>query len=126
MALPALRQLEPGLSAAERLLSGEDAFAAVLAALPDERHAALALNALLDAVGAHPRLVGLPGSWRLEYVGVGSRSDELAQAAVALAEVVAVAGWRRVKQCVTCGRPFLDRTNGCSRRWCDDHRRNAG
>lgn len=48
---------------------------------------------------------------------------EAAQAAVALAELIALAGWRRLKRCATCGRAFVDRTNGCSRRWCDDHRR---
>jgi hypothetical protein len=41
---------------------------------------------------------------------------------VALAVLVAAAGdWRRVKCCVHCGRPFLDRTNGASRRGCADH-----
>jgi len=39
------------------------------------------------------------------------------EAAVALALLVAAGGgWRRLKCCVHCGQPFLDRTNGNTRR----------
>lgn len=122
VALPPYRTFEPGLTAAERLFDTPP-FAAVLAVLPDTREAAVRLNALLDGTGARPRLVGTPGGWTLIHVGTCTQVDEEAQAAVALAELIALAGWRRLKRCATCGRAFVDRTNGCSRRWCDDHRR---
>lgn len=68
-----------------------------------------------------PRLVGTGAAWRIVYVTPRASAGELAAAAAGLAELVG--GRRRVKRCATCGRPFCDRTSGCTRKWCAEHRR---
>jgi predicted RNA-binding Zn ribbon-like protein len=90
--------------------------------LPDERRAADALNAVLDAAGAAPRLHPVDGRWRVVAVDGSGEPGELVAAACGLADLVAAAGWRRLKRCEACGEVFVDRTNGCSRRWCARHR----
>lgn len=119
-ALPPFRTLDPGLATAERLLAVD--LSAVVAALPDEPVAVARLNAVLAATGAAPRLEW-HGGWRVRPVAGSGAHTELVSAACALAELVAVAGWRRLKRCETCAAPFVDRTNGCTRRWCALHRR---
>jgi predicted RNA-binding Zn ribbon-like protein len=104
---------------AERLLPSPR-LAAVVLSLPDERAAAARLNSLLAS--ARPRLRAAGGAWRVVYVAAACRDTDLVVAAGGLASLVAVAGWRRLKRCDTCGTPFVDRTNGCTRRWCTPHR----
>jgi predicted RNA-binding Zn ribbon-like protein len=117
-AVPPFRTLDPALAVAERLLSTR--LSTVVDALPDEPLAASRLNALL--AGVRLRLVPSGVGWRMIYAGASSRADELSTAAGGLAALVAVAGWHRLKRCETCAEPFLDRTNGRTRRWCTAHR----
>jgi predicted RNA-binding Zn ribbon-like protein len=117
-AVPPFRTLDPALAMAEQLLSTR--LSAVVSALPDESLAAGRLNALLADVRL--RLVSSGPGWRVVHVGASSRTDDLSVAAGGLAALVAVAGWHRLKRCETCGEPFLDRTNGRTRRWCTPHR----
>lgn len=121
--VPPFRALDPALGVAERLLSGGDArLSTVVALLPDEQAAAARLNEVLAGCGAGPRLRVDGGEWRVVYVAAARRDTELVVAAGGLASLVAVAGWRRLKCCDRCGAPFVDRTNGCTRRWCTPHR----
>jgi len=107
--VPPFRILDPALRRAEALLLAE-----VAAALPDERRAAARLNDRLSV--ATLQLACPAGRWRLTIPQLPGA------AAGALAVVVAAGGdWRRIKCCIHCGRPFLDRTNGASRRGCADH-----
>lgn len=115
--VPPFRALDPALAVAERLLPASR-LSTVVFLLPDERAAAARLNSLL--AGARPQLRAAGGVWRVVYVA--RRDPELVVAAGGLASLVAVAGWRRLKRCDTCGAPFVDRTNGCTRRWCTPHR----
>jgi predicted RNA-binding Zn ribbon-like protein len=108
--------LDPALCDAEALLS--TGLADVVAVLPDERAAARRLNDVLRRTGAVPQLVARGTGWTVAVTG----DDPLAAPAAALAVLVAVGGWYRVKACTRCGRPFLDRTNGASRRGCPEHR----
>lgn len=122
-ALPPFRTLDPALATAERLLAGgERRLSTVVALLPDEHAAADRLNDVLADCGASPRLRAACGTWRVVHVAAARRDTELVAAAGGLASLVAVAGWRRLKTCDTCGAPFVDRTNGCTRRWCARHR----
>ncbi|MEA5359243.1 hypothetical protein VA596_06825 [Amycolatopsis sp., V23-08] len=122
--MPPFRALDPELGVAERLLrQGNPELSGIVALLPDERAAARRLNAVLAGAGARPRLVGAGSAWRIVYVTSSPETGELATAAAGLAELVTVGGWRRVKRCSTCARPFCDRTSGCTRRWCSEHRR---
>jgi predicted RNA-binding Zn ribbon-like protein len=114
-AVPPFRTLDPALAVAERLLTA--GLSTVVAALPDELLAAARLNTLLAATS--PRLTLTRQGWQVIHVGP---AGELAVAAGGLAALVAVAGWSRLKCCETCATPFLDRTNGRSRRWCAAHR----
>ena len=117
-AVPPFRTLDPALAAAERLLPTR--LSTVALALPDEALAARRLNAHL----ASTRLLLVPGAagWRLVCTGRPGAAPDLPEAAGGLAALVAVAGWTRLKRCETCGEPFLDRTNGRTRRWCTRHR----
>jgi predicted RNA-binding Zn ribbon-like protein len=117
-AVPPFRTFDPALAVAERLLPTR--LSTVVEALPDESLAAGRLNALL--AGVRLRLVPSGLGWRLVCVGASGGMDELSMAAGGLAALVAVAGWHRLKRCETCGEPFLDRTNGRTRRWCTTHR----
>lgn len=117
--VPPFRTLDPALSVAERLLP-DPRLSTVVLSLPDERAAAARLNEVLAS--ARPRLRSVGGVWRVVYVATARRDTELVVAAGGLASLVAVAGWRRLKRCDTCGTPFVDRTNGCTRRWCTPHR----
>jgi predicted RNA-binding Zn ribbon-like protein len=108
--VPPFRLLDPALTVAETLLA-QGLLADVAAALPDERAAAARLNAVLDG---SLRLRRNP--WRL------TADDDLATAALGLALLVVVDGWRRLKRCEVCAAAFVDRTNGCSRRRCGVHR----
>jgi predicted RNA-binding Zn ribbon-like protein len=122
-ALPPFRTLDPALAAAERLLgSGEPRLSTVVRLLPDERAAAAALNDVLAACGASPRLRATGDVWRVVHVATEGRDTDLVAAACGVAALVEVAGWRRFKECATCGQPFVDRTNGSTRRWCTPHR----
>jgi predicted RNA-binding Zn ribbon-like protein len=122
-ALPPFRTLDPALAAAERLLAdGERRLSGVVAVLPDEHAAAARLNDVLADCGASPRLRAAGGTWRVVHVAAAHRDTELVVAAGGLASLVAVAGWHRLKTCDTCGAPFVDRTNGRTRRWCSRHR----
>ncbi|MFJ1766510.1 ABATE domain-containing protein [Amycolatopsis sp. NPDC088138] len=122
--VPPFRALDPELGVAERLLrQGNPELGGIVAQLPDEPAAACRLNAVLAGAGARPRLVGAGSAWRIVYVTSSAETGELATAAAGLAELVTVGGWRRVKRCATCARPFCDRTSGCTRRWCAEHRR---
>ena len=105
--------LDPALRRAEALLP--TALVDICAVLPDERAAASRLNRAL--AGATLRLTCRDGHW---HITIRAR-DARAEAVAALAILVAAGGWRRLKRCVRCGRPFLDRTNGVSRRGCVDH-----
>ncbi|MQA02539.1 MAG: hypothetical protein GEV07_07385 [Streptosporangiales bacterium] len=121
---PPFAALDPGLRLAEHFLAGgQPGLCRVLWALPDESAAADRLNELMVELGAQPCLDGCPGSWRLVYVGRGRLVTPVTAAVCAVAELVALSGWGRFKRCARCGRPVVDRTNGCSRRWCDEHRR---
>jgi len=113
--VPPFRMLDPPLRRVERLL--ETRLAGVCAALPDERLAALRLNEALVGLGAVPRLRRRGDAWWLTVAG----RDRDAEAVTALAVLVAAAGWRRLKRCTRCGRPFLDRTAAITRRGCDRH-----
>jgi hypothetical protein len=107
--VPPFRLLDPALRRAEALLLAD-----VATVLPDERGAAGCLNARLEA--AVLRLECRGGRWCLAV------ADPVAEAACAMGVVIAAGnGWRRVKYCVHCGRPFLDRTNGVTRRGCTIH-----
>jgi predicted RNA-binding Zn ribbon-like protein len=117
-AVPPFRILDPALAVAERLLPTR--LSTVVDALPDEPLAARRLNALLADVRL--RLVPSGAGWRVVCVGTSTGADELSTAAGGLAALVAVAGWQRLKRCESCGEPFLDRTNGRTRRWCTTHR----
>jgi len=117
-AVPPFRTLDPALAAAERLLT--TGLSTVVDALPDELLAAARLNALL--AGTSPRLTLTRQGWQVIHVGPAGEPSEQAVAAGGLAALVAVAGWSRVKRCETCATPFLDRTNGRTRRWCTPHR----
>jgi predicted RNA-binding Zn ribbon-like protein len=120
-------ELDPALTQAERLLATEDAryggLVAVLAALPDELAATDRLNEALARTGAVPRLRRDGERWQLVVVGERPTAGEVAAAAGGLAALVAATGWTRVKRCTVpgCGRPFVDRTNGCSRHRCGEH-----
>ena len=120
VAVPPFRTLDPALAAAERLLGTE--LSTVVDPLPDERAAAARLNALLASLGVSPRLLASGDGWRVVHVDASGRAGELATAAGGLVALVSVAGWTRLKRCETCAEPFLDRTNGRTRRWCDRHR----
>ncbi|WP_158887560.1 hypothetical protein [Amycolatopsis anabasis] len=121
--VPPFRALDPELGVAERLLAaGNPALCAVVALLPDEHAAAHRLNGILADAGARPRLVRAGGAWRIVHVPALRGAGELVAGAAGLAELVAVGGWRRIKRCASCGRAFCDRTNGCTRRWCAEHR----
>jgi predicted RNA-binding Zn ribbon-like protein len=113
--VPPYHALDPALALAERLLP-DVRLSIVVDALPDERAAAARLNAVL--ADGSPRLRLVDGRWSLVY-----GDADLVVAAGGLATLVAVGGWRRLKRCTTCGTPFVDRTNGCTRRWCTPHRR---
>jgi predicted RNA-binding Zn ribbon-like protein len=122
--VPPFRALDPELGVAERLLrKGNPELCGIVAQLPDEHAAARRLNAVLAAAGARPRLVDTGAAWRIVYVTALMSESELAAGAAGLAELVTVGGWRRVKRCATCARPFCDRTSGCTRKWCAEHRR---
>ncbi|MEU8631627.1 hypothetical protein AB0C38_05625 [Amycolatopsis sp. NPDC048633] len=122
--VPPFHALDPELGVAERLLrKGNPALCGIAAQLPDERAAARRLNAVLAEAGARPRLVDTGAAWRIVYVTSLMSESELAAGAAGLAELVTVGGWRRVKRCATCARPFCDRTSGCTRKWCAEHRR---
>ncbi|MFC4854439.1 hypothetical protein [Actinophytocola glycyrrhizae] len=120
--VPPFRTLDPALSVAERMLP-DPRLSTVADLLPDEHAAAARLNELL--AGSRPRLRACGGGWRVVYVAATRRDTDLVVAAGGLATLVAVAGWRRLKHCDTCGTPFVDRTNGCTRRWCTPHRPHA-
>lgn len=120
IATPPFRVLDPALAVAESLLAGGE-LAEVVAALPDESAAAEALNDVLARSGASPRLRAAGELWRVVHVDAAGRDTELVVAAGGLAALVAAAGWRRLKRCHTCAAPFVDRTNGCTRRWCTPH-----
>lgn len=123
---PPFRDLDPELAGAESLLAqGEPRLTRVAAALPDEDVAAGRLNRILAETGAAPRLVSDGNGWRVVQVTESADCGELVAGASGVAELVAFGGWRRVKRCVACDRPFCDRTAGCSRRWCDEHRPHA-
>lgn len=117
---PPYRALDPALAAAERVLDTQ--LSTVVSLLPDEHAAAAALNDLLARCGASPRLRPAGDTWQVVHVAAAGRDAELVVAACGLAALVAAAGWRRLKGCDTCGAPFVDRTNGCTRRWCSRHR----
>lgn len=119
-AVPPFRTLDPDLTATERLLGS--GLSTVVHALPDERLAATRLNFLLASLGVSPRVCLTPTGWRVAHVDATGRRTELATAAAGLATLVAVAGWSRIKRCENCAEPFLDRTNGRTRRWCAGHR----
>ncbi|MPZ84090.1 MAG: hypothetical protein GEV28_28320 [Actinophytocola sp.] len=119
-AVPPFRTLDPALTATERLLG--TGLSTVVHALPDEHLAADRLNALLASLGVSPRLCPAPDGWRVTHVDAAGEPSALATAAAGLASLVAVAGWTRIKHCETCADPYLDRTNGRTRRWCTRHR----
>jgi predicted RNA-binding Zn ribbon-like protein len=124
-ALPPFRTLDPALATAEGLLAaGDPRLSPVVESLPDEHAAAALLNAVLADAGVRLRAQG--GAWRVVHVAAAGRDTALVVAAGGLADLVAVAGWRRLKRCATCGAPFVDRTNGCTRRWCGRHRPRPG
>jgi predicted RNA-binding Zn ribbon-like protein len=106
--------LDPGLSRADALLS--TTFAGVCSALPDERLATHRLNRALRSARVTLQVVDRAGRWR-----VIAGCDPDAEAVAALAVLAVAGGWRRIKRCTRCGRPFIDRTNGASRRGCTDH-----
>lgn len=120
-AVPPFRTLDPALATAEQLLA-DNRLSTVVDALPDECAAAARLNAVLATLGASPRLRVGPGGWRVVHVDAAGDSGDLVTAAGGLVALVAVAGWSRLKRCETCAEPFLDRTNGRTRRWCTAHR----
>jgi predicted RNA-binding Zn ribbon-like protein len=109
--------LDPALRHAESLLS--TTFADVVCALPDEQNAAHRLNAALLHAGATPQVVPRDAQWRIVIAG----PTPIAEALAALAVLVTVGGWRRLKRCARCGRPFVDRTNAVSRQRCPYHLR---
>ncbi|HWM01742.1 MAG TPA: hypothetical protein VNP92_05335 [Actinophytocola sp.] len=119
-AVPPFRTLDPALFAAERQLGA--GLSTVVAVLPDEHLATDRLNAVLASLGASPRLRAGPGGWRVVLLDAAGGAGDLVTAAGGLASLVAVAGWDRVKRCETCAEPYLDRTNGRTRRWCTRHR----
>ena len=120
--VPPYRALDPALAAADRLLERDDpCLSTGVSSLPDEHAEAARLNEVLT--GCRLRLRAEGGVWRVVYVAAAGHDTELAVAAGGLAALVAVAGWRRLKRCDTCVTPFVDRTNGCTRRWCTPHRR---
>lgn len=122
-AMPPYRTLDPGLATAEALLAnGNQALGEVAAALPDEHAAAARLNAVLAETGARPRLTHTAGAWRVIMVGIADEVGDLVDGARGIADLVVVSGWRRLKRCDVCSTPYVDRTNGCTRRWCADHR----
>jgi predicted RNA-binding Zn ribbon-like protein len=120
-AVPPFRTLDPALAAAERLLATR--LSTVVDALPDELLAAARLNTVL--AGTSPRLTRTRAGWQVVHVDAAGDPSQVAVAAGGLAALVAVAGWSRLKHCETCGVPFLDRTNGRTRRWCTRHRPHA-
>ncbi|WP_370969227.1 hypothetical protein [Amycolatopsis sp. cg9] len=125
--VPPFHALDPELGVAERLLRhGNPQLCGIVAQLPEEAAAARRLNAVLAEAGARPRLVATGTVWRIVYVTPYAGTGELAAGAAGLAELVTVGGWRRVKRCATCAKPFCDRTSGCTRKWCAEHRRSTG
>ncbi|PRX50532.1 hypothetical protein B0I33_102655 [Prauserella shujinwangii] len=125
--VPPFRALDPELAAAERLLaSGHRQLSAVTDPLPDEHAAAQRLNDVLAGTGATPRLVQDGGAWRVVHVGTSGEPGELVAAAWGLAGLVVAGGWRRIKRCGACDLVFCDRTAGCTRRWCAEHRPRGG
>lgn len=120
--IPPFRMLDPGLALAERILAGDvrdgpaaDVLRRVAAVLPDQDAAAVHLNLSLEILGVRPRLRRHGDDWRFEF----------ANAATMLAVLVDRAGWDRIRRCVRCDRPFIDRTMGATTRFCPLHRRNV-
>lgn len=113
--VPPYRILDPDLRTAEALLATD--FAGVCAGLPDEQAAARRLNLVLAGATLRVEPFDGPGGgrWRIAV------TDPVAAAATALAVVAVTGGWGRLKRCVRCGRTFVDRTNGATRRGCADH-----
>lgn len=122
--VPPFRSLDPGLATAELLLDAPDVpLRDVVAALPDEMKAAELLNRTLSTAGATPQLVRSGSSWRVMHRSAAPEqaSGELADAAAAIAHLVAIAGWDRLKVCADCGVAFCDRTSGNNRLRCATH-----
>lgn len=109
--------LDPALRHVESLLS--TTLGEVVSALPDEQDAARRLNAALLHAGATPQVVLRGAQWRIVIAG----PTPVAQALTALAVLVTVGGWHRLKRCARCGHAFVDRTNGASRQRCLSHLR---
>lgn len=109
--------LDPALRHAESMLS--TTLADIVCVLPDEQDAAHRLNAALLRAGATPQVVARDVQWRIVIAG----PTPVAEALAALAVLVTVGGWHRLKQCARCGHPFVDRTNGTSRQRCLSHLR---
>jgi hypothetical protein len=142
--MPPYRMLDPGLAVAERLLTivdrqpasgpglaaGRDlsrdpvlaALRRMLAALPDETTATAHLNRALAESGATPQLRRAADGWDLVFNAERDAGGR-AQALVSLAVLVSIGGWRRVRRCARCGAPYVDRTNGTTRRGCGGHPR---
>ncbi len=131
---PPFRMLDPGLVAAEAILRAvgdrcppDDPVSRsvhrMVDALPtDEAAATRHLNSALATSGARPQLRWRAGRPYLSFEsGRAVRSSDHAPALCMLAVLVAVDGWRRIRACDRCGRPYLDRTHGATRRNCADH-----
>jgi hypothetical protein len=94
----------------------------MLAALPDEATATAHLNRALAESGATPQLHRAADGWDLVFSAERDAGGQ-AQALVSLAVLVSIGGWRRVRRCSRCGAPYVDRTNGTTRRGCGGHPR---
>ncbi|MFC0680620.1 hypothetical protein ACFFGH_22550 [Lysobacter korlensis] len=116
-----LRELRPVFGLIDSLLAEDARWRVVADALPHEDRAAGALNDILQQGRASWQLRREGGAWRLSPYSDAGEPDEALQAAVMLARLVTVDGWRRIKRCRRCGTPFLDTTNGASRTACATH-----
>jgi hypothetical protein len=121
-----LRELRAALDDIDALLSTDERWALIAGALPDEARAAAALNAILRRACGTWELRREGSEWRLAPFSPAGDQDEALEAAVSLARLVTIDGWRRLKRCRRCDTPFLDTTNGATRAACAAHLSHRG
>ncbi|MDJ0356617.1 CGNR zinc finger domain-containing protein [Paenarthrobacter sp. PH39-S1] len=122
------RPVQSSLALAEALLNGATSahpgpWRQLAAAVGNSTACTATVNELLTVALARWKLANSGNGWRIALVSKpGITFDELAalQGLVLLVESV---GWTRLKTCDfrSCGRVFLDWTNGGNRRGCSSH-----
>lgn len=100
------------------------AFQSILSALPAEAVATGLLNSYLAQLRLRLAWDTMSQTWRIRVSQGAEASSDADAALLGLAQLVEADGWQRVKRCqlVGCTKPFLDLTNGATRKYCDRHR----